>query len=116
VQTTASITGMREIRVGSAHDAAPLHIHIMSPLKGFGAVTAACFTSGLAGVLPRDGRTPRQTFGCVMFNSPSSPSLLPSNPRTCFYAAAIPISTNITPCRSTSFLVISIDSFCCTTL
>ncbi|KAG2751681.1 hypothetical protein P692DRAFT_20669799, partial [Suillus brevipes Sb2] len=50
VQTTASITGMREIRVGSAHDAAPLHIHIMSPLKGFGAVTAACFTSGLAGV------------------------------------------------------------------
>jgi len=36
--------------VGSAHDAAPVHIHIMSPLKGFGAVTAACFTSGLAGV------------------------------------------------------------------
>ncbi|KAG1782349.1 nucleotide-sugar transporter-domain-containing protein [Suillus placidus] len=50
VQTTASNSGMREIRVGSAHDAAPLHIHIMSPLKGFGAVTAACFTSGLAGV------------------------------------------------------------------
>lgn len=36
--------------VGSAHDSAPLHIHIMSPLKGFGAVAAACFTSGLAGV------------------------------------------------------------------
>ncbi|KAF9789699.1 nucleotide-sugar transporter-domain-containing protein [Thelephora terrestris] len=36
--------------VGSAHDAAPVHIHIMSPLKGLGAVTAACFTSGLAGV------------------------------------------------------------------
>ncbi|KAH8106943.1 nucleotide-sugar transporter-domain-containing protein [Cristinia sonorae] len=36
--------------VGSAHDEEPLHIHIMSPLKGFGAVTAACFTSGLAGV------------------------------------------------------------------
>ncbi|KAI8989822.1 nucleotide-sugar transporter-domain-containing protein [Trametes punicea] len=36
--------------VGSAHESAPLHIHIMSPLKGFGAVTAACFTSGLAGV------------------------------------------------------------------
>ncbi|KAF8828947.1 hypothetical protein HHX47_DHR3001089 [Lentinula edodes] len=34
----------------SAHDSAPLHIHVMSPLKGFGAVTAACFTSGLAGV------------------------------------------------------------------
>lgn len=50
VQTTTSNSGTREIRVGSAHDAAPLHIHIMSPLKGFGAVTAACFTSGLAGV------------------------------------------------------------------
>ncbi|OAX41545.1 hypothetical protein K503DRAFT_767560 [Rhizopogon vinicolor AM-OR11-026] len=50
VQTTSSNSVMREIRVGSAHDAAPLHIHIMSPLKGFGAVTAACFTSGLAGV------------------------------------------------------------------
>ncbi|KAK0225788.1 nucleotide-sugar transporter-domain-containing protein [Armillaria fumosa] len=36
--------------VGSAHESAPLHIHVMSPLKGFGAVTAACFTSGLAGV------------------------------------------------------------------
>ncbi|KAI0672811.1 nucleotide-sugar transporter-domain-containing protein [Trametes maxima] len=46
--------GTREVPantpVGSAHDSAPLHIHIMSPLKGFGAVTAACFTSGLAGV------------------------------------------------------------------
>ena len=38
------------IPVGSAHDAAPVYTHIMSPLKGFGAVTAACFTSGLAGV------------------------------------------------------------------
>ena len=38
------------VPVGSAHDAAPVHLHIMSPLKGFGAVTAACFTSGLAGV------------------------------------------------------------------
>ena len=28
------------ITVGSAHDSAPLHIHIMSPLKGFGAVKA----------------------------------------------------------------------------
>lgn len=36
--------------VGSAHDSAPLHIHVMSPLKGFCAVVAACFTSGLAGV------------------------------------------------------------------
>ncbi|KAG9318738.1 nucleotide-sugar transporter-domain-containing protein [Chiua virens] len=50
VQTSSSNVGTREIRVGSAHDAAPLHVHIMSPLKGFGAVTAACFTSGLAGV------------------------------------------------------------------
>ena len=33
--------------VGSAHE---FHVHVMSPLKGFGAVTAACFTSGLAGV------------------------------------------------------------------
>ncbi|KAI0311807.1 nucleotide-sugar transporter-domain-containing protein [Amylostereum chailletii] len=32
--------------VGSAHE----YRHAMSPLKGFGAVTAACFTSGLAGV------------------------------------------------------------------
>lgn len=36
--------------VGSAHESAPHYMHIMSPLKGFGAVTAACFTSGLAGV------------------------------------------------------------------
>ncbi|GBE81861.1 UDP-galactose transporter [Sparassis crispa] len=40
----------QNVVVGSAHESAPLHIHIMSPLKGFGAVTAACFTSGLAGV------------------------------------------------------------------
>jgi UDP-sugar transporter A1/2/3 len=40
----------KNMPVGSAHDSAPLHIHVMSPLKGFGAVTAACFTSGLAGV------------------------------------------------------------------
>lgn len=32
--------------VGSAQE----YFHRMSPLKGFGAVTAACFTSGLAGV------------------------------------------------------------------
>jgi solute carrier family 35 (UDP-sugar transporter), member A1/2/3 len=38
------------IPVGSAQDSSPIHIHVMSPLKGFGAVTAACFTSGLAGV------------------------------------------------------------------
>ncbi|TFK30252.1 nucleotide-sugar transporter [Coprinopsis marcescibilis] len=33
--------------VGSAQD---FHVHVMNPLKGFMAVTAACFTSGLAGV------------------------------------------------------------------
>ncbi|KAF5330877.1 hypothetical protein D9619_005281 [Psilocybe cf. subviscida] len=33
--------------VGSAHE---YHVHTMNPMKGFGAVTAACFTSGLAGV------------------------------------------------------------------
>ena len=36
--------------VGSAHESAPHYMHVMSPLKGLGAVTAACFTSGLAGV------------------------------------------------------------------
>ncbi|KAJ7940148.1 nucleotide-sugar transporter-domain-containing protein [Mycena leptocephala] len=52
VQIQTSTVGQvaKNIAVGSAHDSAPLHIHIMSPLKGFGAVTAACFTSGLAGV------------------------------------------------------------------
>ncbi|PFH51702.1 hypothetical protein AMATHDRAFT_80138 [Amanita thiersii Skay4041] len=39
--------GTKNVSVGSAHD---YHVHVMSPLKGFGAVTAACFTSGLAGV------------------------------------------------------------------
>lgn len=34
------------VTVGSAQE----YFHRMSPLKGFGAVTAACFTSGLAGV------------------------------------------------------------------
>ncbi|KAF9053092.1 nucleotide-sugar transporter-domain-containing protein [Panaeolus papilionaceus] len=33
--------------VGSAHD---FNVHVMNPMKGFGAVIAACFTSGLAGV------------------------------------------------------------------
>ncbi|OBZ65775.1 UDP-galactose transporter [Grifola frondosa] len=47
---TGRIPVKQNFPVGSAHDSAPLHIHIMSPLKGFGAVTAACFTSGLAGV------------------------------------------------------------------
>ncbi|KAJ7073941.1 nucleotide-sugar transporter-domain-containing protein [Mycena amicta] len=52
VQIQSSTVGhvRKNVAVGSAHDSAPLHIHVMSPLKGFGAVTAACFTSGLAGV------------------------------------------------------------------
>ncbi|PSR77588.1 hypothetical protein PHLCEN_2v7778 [Hermanssonia centrifuga] len=51
IQSTSGHAPQRHnIPVGSAHESAPLHIHIMSPLKGFGAVTAACFTSGLAGV------------------------------------------------------------------
>ena len=50
LQTIATREVPANTPVGSAHDSAPLHIHIMSPLKGFGAVTAACFTSGLAGV------------------------------------------------------------------
>ena len=52
IQSTVSSAPHKSVdtQVGSAHDAAPIHIHIMSPLKGFGAVTAACFTSGLAGV------------------------------------------------------------------
>jgi UDP-sugar transporter A1/2/3 len=40
----------KDIAVGSAYDSAPYHMHVMSPLTGFAAVAAACFTSGLAGV------------------------------------------------------------------
>ncbi|KAF9469404.1 nucleotide-sugar transporter-domain-containing protein [Collybia nuda] len=48
IQTSSSShTGPKHTTVGSAHD---YHVHVMNPLKGFGAVTAACFTSGLAGV------------------------------------------------------------------
>ncbi|KAJ6531595.1 nucleotide-sugar transporter-domain-containing protein [Mycena vulgaris] len=50
IQTSTLGHVAKNVAVGSAHDSAPLHIHVMSPLKGFGAVTAACFTSGLAGV------------------------------------------------------------------
>lgn len=51
IQTsTTNHAAPREQPVGSAHESAPMHIHVMSPLKGFGAVIAACFTSGLAGV------------------------------------------------------------------
>ncbi|KZT09571.1 uncharacterized protein LAESUDRAFT_756522 [Laetiporus sulphureus 93-53] len=47
---TSTTSAPQNTPVGSAHESAPLHVHIMSPLKGFGAVAAACFTSGLAGV------------------------------------------------------------------
>lgn len=50
VQIQSSSSPHKEHPVGSAHESAPMHIHVMSPLKGFGAVIAACFTSGLAGV------------------------------------------------------------------
>lgn len=51
IQSSSGHSPQRDnIPVGSAHESAPLHVHIMSPLKGFGAVVAACFTSGLAGV------------------------------------------------------------------
>ncbi|KXN81714.1 UDP-galactose transporter [Leucoagaricus sp. SymC.cos] len=45
--SNAKSAPMKEAPVGSAHD---FNVHVMNPLKGFGAVTAACFTSGLAGV------------------------------------------------------------------
>ncbi|KAJ7612877.1 nucleotide-sugar transporter-domain-containing protein [Mycena rosella] len=48
----------KNVAVGSAHDSAPLPIRVMSPLTGFGAVIAACFTSGLA----------RVYFGMVLKN------------------------------------------------
>lgn len=48
--TTAHLhSHARSEAVGSAAAAAP-QLHVMNPLKGFAAVTAACFTSGLAGV------------------------------------------------------------------
>ncbi|KAF7322275.1 UDP-galactose transporter [Mycena chlorophos] len=50
IQTSSIGSAPKNVAVGSAHDSAPIHFHVMSPLKGFGAVTAACFTSGLAGV------------------------------------------------------------------
>lgn len=50
VQIQSSAAPVKDHPVGSAHESAPMHIHVMSPLKGFGAVIAACFTSGLAGV------------------------------------------------------------------
>lgn len=48
LQTTAGVhqPSPSPAIVGSAQE----YFHRMSPLKGFGAVTAACFTSGLAGV------------------------------------------------------------------
>ncbi|KAI5117303.1 hypothetical protein M0805_005532 [Coniferiporia weirii] len=54
IQTSTSNTGSvpkaHTEAIGSAAAAAPRHLHIMFPFKGFAAVTAACFTSGLAGV------------------------------------------------------------------
>jgi solute carrier family 35 (UDP-sugar transporter), member A1/2/3 len=52
IQTAAATASPASINepVGSAHESAPLHTHVMRPLTGFAAVIAACFTSGLAGV------------------------------------------------------------------
>ncbi|KAJ3576232.1 hypothetical protein NP233_g550 [Leucocoprinus birnbaumii] len=47
IQSVGGSSTGKEAPVGSAHD---YNVHVMNPLKGFGAVTAACFTSGLAGV------------------------------------------------------------------
>ncbi|EAU88687.1 UGT1 [Coprinopsis cinerea okayama7 len=47
IQSTGSSRSSGSHGVGSAHE---FHAHVMNPWKGFGAVTAACFTSGLAGV------------------------------------------------------------------
>lgn len=47
IQSASSNAPAKDMPVGSAHD---FKVHVMNPLKGFGAVTAACFTSGLAGV------------------------------------------------------------------
>ncbi|KAG5338801.1 UDP-galactose transporter [Termitomyces sp. T112] len=48
IQTSGGDVRPKPTTVGSAQEYQ--HVHIMNPMKGFGAVTAACFTSGLAGV------------------------------------------------------------------
>ncbi|KAG6873786.1 hypothetical protein C0995_011011 [Termitomyces sp. Mi166 len=48
IQTSGGDARPKSTTVGSAQEYQ--HVHIMNPMKGFGAVTAACFTSGLAGV------------------------------------------------------------------
>ncbi|KAG6836878.1 hypothetical protein H0H93_001938 [Arthromyces matolae] len=48
IQTSTGDVKPKSMTVGSAQEYQ--HVHIMNPMKGFGAVTAACFTSGLAGV------------------------------------------------------------------
>lgn len=47
IQTSTGRPMPKNVGVGSAQD---YHAHVMNPLTGFGAVIAACFTSGLAGV------------------------------------------------------------------
>ncbi|KAL1707206.1 nucleotide-sugar transporter-domain-containing protein [Schizophyllum commune] len=82
-------------KVGSAHDQAPLHIHVMSPLKGFGAVTAACFTSGLAGVY----------FEMVLKNSKAD--LWVRNVQLSLFSlvpALLPVLFHPTPASSRGFL------------
>ncbi|KAJ7659477.1 hypothetical protein B0H17DRAFT_1212871 [Mycena rosella] len=60
----------KNVAVGSAHDSALLPIRVMSPLTGFGAIIAACFTSGLVGVYFEMGlKNPRADlwFGDAVF-------------------------------------------------
>ncbi|KAL9715513.1 hypothetical protein Ac2012v2_002174 [Leucoagaricus gongylophorus] len=47
IQSSTTTPAPKDQPVGSAHD---FNVHFMNPLTGFAAVTAACFTSGLAGV------------------------------------------------------------------
>jgi len=50
IQTTAANNMPKTPLDGHLQDPITSHVHTMSPIKGFAAVTAACFTSGLAGV------------------------------------------------------------------
>lgn len=49
IQSTAGSAGLAK-NLDAVGSASQHHVHVMNPMKGFGAVTAACFTSGLAGV------------------------------------------------------------------
>ncbi|KAF9264246.1 hypothetical protein L218DRAFT_926621 [Marasmius fiardii PR-910] len=95
IQTSHGTESPKNTPVGSAHDSAPLHIHVMSPLTGFAAVTAACFTSGLAGVY----------FEMVLKNSKAD--LWVRNVQLSLFSiipALLPILFSHSPSSSTNFL------------